>query len=341
MKISVFAFPILVLATMSSAHAKDLQWREIAHHDLGGNGGWDLMAVDAAARRVYVTRGDHLMVVDADRGTLVGDITGLQKAHGVAIVPKRHRGYVTSGGEDLVVAFDLDSLKVITKIPVEHNPDAIVFDAKSERVLAFNAGSKSVSVIDPASDQRVATIALPGKPELAVSNEKGGVFVNLEDVAKVARLDVGAARVASVWALPDCEDPSGIAIDTKHDRVFSVCQNKQMVVTDARTGAHVATVPIGSGPDGAAFDPVNGAAFSSNSDGTLTIVRENDPNHFTVAQTLSTPVRSRCITLDAKTHRAILATGKFGAAPNGSVTDPHPRPPMVPDSFGLLFVGRS
>jgi YVTN family beta-propeller protein len=340
MKIILSVTLSLTLVATSSAHAANPPWHEVAHYVLGGNGGWDLMTVDASARRLYVTRGDHLMVVDIDHGTLIGDIRGLQRAHAVAVVPSRRRGYVSSGAEDAVVVFDLDSLAVTGKIPVDHNPDAVIYDTRSERVLAFNAGSNSVSVIDPAIDKRIATIALPGKPELAVSDEKGGVFVNLEDVSKLARLDIGAARVTFVWSLPDCEEPSGIAIDAQHARVFSVCQNHHMVVTNARTGQHVTSVEIGSGPDGAAFDRASGDIFSSNSDGTLTVVRPTGGDHFTVAETVSTPKRSRCIALDPKTHRAILATARFGATPEPTAADPHPRPSMQADSFGLLIVGR-
>jgi YVTN family beta-propeller protein len=332
--------PLLLLAcAISTAQGATPQWHEIAHYPVGGSGGWDLMAVDASARRVYVTRGNHVMVVDADRGSLAGDIGGLQKAHGVALVPARRHGYITSGGDDFVVVFDLDSLKVTKKIAVDHNPDAIVYEPKSGKVFAFNGKSNNVSVIDAATDERVATIALPGKPELAVSDDDGTVFVNLEDVAKVAAIDARAARVVSVWALADCEEPSGIAIDAARRRVFSVCQNRHMVVTDARNGRHVATVPIGTGPDGAAFDPRSGDVFSSNSDGTLTIVGGAGRNKYRVLQTLSTPERSRCITFDAKLHRAVLATATFGATPQATAADPHPRPPMQPDSFQLLIVG--
>ena len=338
MKIVLMALTYVLCVAAQLAHAESAQWREAARYKLGGSGGWDLMTVDASARRLYVTRGDHVMVVDVDHGTLAGDLPGFQRAHGVAIVPKHHRGYVSSGGDNEVVAFDTTTLAIIGKIAVDKNPDAILYDPKSDRVLAFNGGSNTVSLIDPANDSVSATIALPGKPELAVGNGTGSVFVNLEDVAKVARLDVAAHRVASVWALPECEDPSGIALDSVNGRVFSVCRNRHMIVTDARTGRHVATVAIGSGPDGAAFDPASRDAFSPNSDGTLTVVHELDKNHFAVEQTLSTPPRSRCITFDEGTHRAILATAAFGP-----VTDPkdaHARPPMMPDSFGLLVVGK-
>jgi YVTN family beta-propeller protein len=339
MKLGVTVPLVLLIWAVNAAQAATPQWHEVARYPVGGTGGWDLMAVDAAARRVYVTRGDHLMVIDADRGSVVGNIEGLQRAHGIALVAARHHGYITSGGDDSVVVFDLNSLKVIKKITVDHNPDAIVYEPKSERVLAFNGKSNDVSVIDAKTDERVATIALPGKPELAVSDDQGTVFVNLEDVAKVATLDAHGARVKSVWARPECEEPSGIALDPVRRRVFSVCQNQHMVVTDAQDGRHVATVPIGSGPDGAAFDPQSGDVLSSNSDGTLTIVGGAGKDQYRVVQTVTTPERSRCVTFDPKTHRAILAAASFGATPQPTAEEPHPRPPMQPNSFQLLIVG--
>lgn len=327
------------LLAIGAADATPSAWRATAHYTLGGEGGWDLMTVDAKTHRIYVTRGDRVIVVDLDHGTAVGEVPGLNKAHGVALVPDLQRGFVTSGGDDAVIAFDTANLKVIAKIAVDHNPDAITYDPKSRKVIAFNARSSSASVIDPESNARVATIPLPGKPELAESSDEG-VFVNLEDVGKLARLDVGAGKLTATWDLADCEEPTGIAIDAKHARVFSVCQNRHMVVTDSRTGRHVASVPIGDGPDGAVFDAESGDAFSSNSDGTLTIVHEDDPDHFSVAQTVSTPARARCIALDAFRHRVVLATAKFGATPKATAGDAHPRPPMEPGSFGLLVLGK-
>ena len=335
---------ILVIAGVccaaTSAQAADAAaWKEVARHTLGGAGGWDLLSVDAASRRVFITRGDRLMVADVDSGKVVGGVPDLKRAHGVALVPALHRGYVSSGGDDRVVAFDLESLKPVADIPTGKNPDAMVFDGASGHVFVFNGRSNDATVIDPAANRVVATVALPGQPELAAVDGLGHVFVNLEDTHQLAAIDANTNAVTHVWALGACEEPSGLAIDAKHARLFSVCANRQMAVLDARDGKLVASVPIGEGPDGAAFDPASGNAFSSNSDGTLTVVHEDDADHFRVLATVPTPARARTLALDGKTHRVVLPFAEFGAAPEPSTQEPHPRPPMKADTFGFVVVG--
>ena len=331
----------LALLAAIPAHGASSEWKEIQRHTLGGTGGWDLLAVEATSRRLFVTRGEHLMVVDVDSGKLLGDIWGLHRAHGVVLVPEKKRGFVSSGEDNRVVAFDLETLKVTDDIPVTGmNPDAMLFDDASKHVFVFNGRSNNADVIDPATGKIVATMPIPGKPELAVSDGHGKIFVNLEDKNQVAQADSKAAKVTTTWALGTCEEPTGLAIDTVHHRLFSVCANKQMVILSTEDGHVVATVPIGDGPDGAAFDPQSATAFSSNSDGTLTVVHEDDPDHYHVVVNVATPPRSRAIALDAKMHRVVLATAEFGAAPAPTTDQPHPRPSMKPDSFGIMVVGR-
>ena len=331
----------IALAFSTTAVAADGgQWKELDRHMLGGPGGWDLLTIDAASRRVFVTRGDHLMVADIDSGKIVGDIAGLKRAHGVVLVRSVKRGYVSSGGDDRVVAFDLDTLKSVADIPAGKNPDAIAADEASGHVFVFNGRSSDATVIDAATNKVIATIALPGKPELAVSDGHGKIFVNLEDKNQLVGIDVKTGKVGTPWPLGTCEEPSGLAIDALHKRLFSVCANKQMAIVDADDGHVVASVPIGEGPDGAAFDERTSTAFSSNSDGTLTVVHEDDANHFRVIANVATPKRARTITLDAKTHRVVLPIAEFGAAPAPSKEEPHPRPTMKADSFGIVVVGR-
>ena len=332
---------IAVLVPIAAAFGttSDPPWKEIARHALGGVGGWDLLAVEPNSRRVFITRGDHLMIADLDKGKLVGDLPGLKRAHGVALVPTKNRGYVSSGGDDRVVAFDLTTLKPMADIPTGKSPDAMLYDSASGHVFVFNGHGNDASVIDPATDKVVATIAMPGKPELAVSDGHGKVFVNLEDKNQIAQIDVKTNHVLGTWTLGGCEEPSGLAIDAAHQRLFSVCANKKMTVLDAASGRVVATVAIGDGPDGAAFDAVSANAFSSNSDGTLTVVHEDDPDHFHVLATVTTPPRSRTITLDEKTHHVILPMAEFGETPVATPAEPHPRPPMKADTFGLLVIG--
>src|SRR5581483_1056750 len=315
-------------------------FRELHRYALGGAGGWDLLAVEESSRRVFVTRGDRLLVVDADSGKALGEIGALQRAHGVALVPSLKRGYVSSGGDDKVVVFDLESLKPVAEIATGKSPDAMLYDTISNHVFAFDGHGAAATVIDPATNRVVATIALPGKPELAVADGAGKLFVNLEDKSQVAAIDTKANAVLGTWSLGSCEAPTGIALDAAHQRLFSVCANKQMAVLDAVSGKVVATLPIGSNPDGAVFDPHSGNAFSANGDGTLTVVHEDDPAHFRIVANVTTPPRTRTIALDAKTHRVVLPFAEFGATPAPTKDEPHPRPPMKPESFGLLMVGQ-
>ena len=334
----ITAAAMLAATTAATAEAT---WKELARHTLGGSGGWDLLAVDAASRQVFFTRGEHLMIADVDSGKIIGDLPGLKRAHGVALAPALHRGFVSSGGDDKVIAFDLATLKPVAEIPTGKNPDAMVFDTSSRHIFAFNGKSNDVTVIDAATNAVTTTIALPGRPELAVANGHGKIFVNLEDKNQVSEIDTKANNVQATWSLGTCEEPSGLAIDTQHARLFSVCSNKQMAVLDANDGKIVASVAIGDGPDGAAFDPATGNAYSSNSDGTLTVVHEDDANRFRVVAVVVTPPRSRTITLDEKTHRVVLPIAEFGPTPAPSAENKNPRPPMKPDSFGFILVGKS
>ncbi len=328
----------LLSAVCFSAHAES--WKETSRHVIGGAGGWDLLVVDPTSRRVFITRGDQLMVADVDSGKSIGNIPGLKRAHGVALVPNLKRGFVSSGQDDKVLAFDLVTLKPITFIATGGNPDAMVFDSASGHVLAFNGKSNNVTVIDPKKLDVVATIALAGKPELAVSDGHGHVFVNLEDKSSISVIDTKAETVTSTWPLTDCDEPTGLALDAKHERLFSACANKHMAVVSSKDGRSVATLPIGDGPDGATFDAASGNAFASNSDGTLTIVHEDDPDHFHIVANVTTPKRARTITLDEQTHRVVLPFAEFGPAPAPSADDAHPRPVMKPDSFGFVVVGQ-
>jgi YVTN family beta-propeller protein len=333
----------LIAGLVTTAPAANMpgEWMQVAHHQLGGDGGWDLMAIDAATRRLFIARDTRVMVVDLDKGTLIGEIAGLTRAHGVALAPKRHRGFATSGGSDEVVVFDLDSLAIVDRVPAQGtNPDAIAYDDASGRAFVFNGRSNDASVLDAATDKMVAKVALPGKPELAVGDGHGTLFVNLEDKAHVARIDARTAKVTADWALGSCEEPTGLAFDSAHRRLFSVCSNHEMAIVDSANGHLVGKAPIGDGPDGAVFDPKSSNVFSSNSDGTMTVVHEDDPARFRVVATVPTPARSRTIVLDPDVGHVVLATAEFGATPPADAEHPHPRPPMAAGTFGIVEIGR-
>jgi len=265
----------------------------------------------------------------------------MKRIHGIAIANDANVGYITDGGADQAVVFDLKSLAVKQRVSTGKNPDAVCYDPTSHYIFTMNGGSQDSTVIDARSGEVVKTIPLGGKPEFAASDGKGSVYVNLEDKNQLARLDVKQMAVSAQWPLGACDSPSGLAIDRQNRRLFSVCDNKIMTVVDADSGKVVATPAIGEGPDAAAFDPGNHVALSSNGrSGTLTVVREDSADQFTVAQTVQTERGARTMTVDEKSHNIYLVTAKFGPAPPVSPSNPRPRPVIQPDSFKVLIVGQ-
>src|SRR6266478_5365794 len=308
---------------------------------LGGDGGWDYLTVDAKARRIYISRGTHVMVVDADKGALLGDIPNTNGVHGIAIAPDMDKGFISDGRDNNVTIFDVNTLKVLGTAPTGKNPDAIIYDPSSKRVFAFNGSSNDATAIDAKTGTVAGTIALGGKPEFAVADEKGKVFVNIEDTSEIVQLDSNKLAIVNRWKISPGEEPSGLAIDRKHRRLFSVCSNKLMVVVDADNGKVITTLPIGPGTDAAGFDSETGFAFSSNGgDGTLTVAHEDTPDKFAVVENVPTLRRARTMALDTKTHQVYTVTAEFGAAPAATKEQPRPRAPMVPGSFTLLILSR-
>src|SRR6266436_5536500 len=290
---------------------------------LGGDGGWDYLTVDGG--RVYISRGTHVMVVDADKGALVGDIPNTNGVHGIAIAPDMDKGFISDGRDNNVTIFDVNTLKVLGTAPAGKNPDAIIYDPASKRVFAFNGSSKDATAIDAKTGTVAGTIPLGGKPEFAAADEKGHVFVNIEDTSEIVQFDSNKLTVENRWKIAPGDEPSGLAMDRKHRRLFSVCSNKLMVVVNADTGKVVTTLPIGAGTDAAGFDPETGYAFSSNGEGTLTVVHEDSADKFSVVDTVPTQVRARTMALDTKTHQVFLVTAQFGAPPAATAQQPRPR----------------
>jgi DNA-binding beta-propeller fold protein YncE len=307
---------------------------------LGGDGGWDYLTVDSTARRLYISRGTHVMVVDADSYALVGDIPNTNGVHGIAIASELGKGFTSNGRDGTVSIFDLKTLKVLGTATAGKNPDAIIYDPATSRVFAFNGSSKDATAIDAGSGAVAGTIPLGGKPEFAVADGSGQVFVNIEDKSEIVQFDSKKLTVEHRWSIAPGEEPSGLALDRAHRRLFAVCDNKLMVVVNADSGKIVATVPIGAGPDAAGFDPETGFAFSSNGEGTLTVVHEDTPDKFNVIDTVPTQARARTMALDLKTHNVFTVTAEFGPAPAPTAQQQRPRPPMVPGTFTLLALTR-
>lgn len=332
---------LIALLMVATGNAKPVdRYHLLKKFVLGGEGGWDLLAFDPAGNRLYISRGTHVMVVDGDSGAIAGDIPNTPRVHGIAIASDFGKGFTSNGGDGSVTIFDSKTLKTLGNVKVGKNPDAIVYDPASKRVLSFNAASKDVTAIDAKSNAVVGTLALNGQPELAVADNRGKVFVNLEDKSVVIKFDSRKLTIDATWPLAAGEEPTGIALDRKHHRLFSNCANKTMVVLDSDNGRVVATLPIGTGVDGAAFDSELQLAFASNGEGTLTVVHEDSPDKFTVVENVATQRGARTLDLDPKTHRVFLVTAEFGSTPAPTADRPHPRPPMVPGTFTLLIFGR-
>jgi DNA-binding beta-propeller fold protein YncE len=308
---------------------------------LGGEGGWDLLTFDAAANRLYIPRGTHVMVVDPDSGAIVGDIPNTPRVHGVAVAPEFGKGFTSNGGDGTVTIFDLKTLKTLGQLKAGKNPDAIIYDPASKRIFCFNGASNDVTAIDAKTGTVAGTLALRGKPELAVADEHGKIFVNLEDKSAVVEFDARKLTLDATWPLAPGEEPTGIALDRKHHRLFAACGNKLMAVLNADNGKLVTTFPIGSGPDGAAFDSERQLAFSPNgADGTLTVGHEDSPDKISVLENVATQKGARTMELDEHSHRVFLVTAEFGPTPAPTADRPRPRPPMIPGSFTLLVFGR-
>lgn len=330
----IAGLPLLAAASPSGYHF-------VKEIPVAGEGGWDYLAVDAAARRLYVTRSTTVAVLDADSGKRVGEIPNLAGVHGVALAPELHRGFISNGRSATITVFDLKTLAVLGEIKsTGENPDAILFEPVSARVFAFNGRSGSATAIEAATGKVVGTVALGGKPEFAVADLAGKVFVNIEDKSEIVELDAKALKIEARWPLAPCTEPSGLAIDRAHHRLLAGCSNKLAAVVDSDHGKVVTTVPIGDGVDANAFDAGTGLGFASNGDGTLTVIREESPDSWKVLETIATRRGARTMALDEKTHAIFLSTASFGPPPAPSQEQPHPRPSAVPGSFVVLMFAR-
>ena len=315
-----------------------LNYTTVKKVQLGGEGGWDYLACDSAARRLYISRSTHVMVVDADSYAVVGDIPGTAGVHGIALAPALRRGFTSNGRANTVTIFDLKTLEILGTTPTGNGPDAIVYDPASQRVFTFNGHGGDATAIDAASGKPGGTIPLGGKPEFAVADGQGHVYNNLEDKSELLQIDSGKLTVTARWPLTPCEEPTGLAMDREHRRLFVGCHNQMMAVVDADSGKVLATPAIGQGVDATAFDPGAQLAFSSNGDGTLTVVHELSPGEFIPFANVPTQRGARTMALDEKTHGIFLVTAEFGPPPAPTPEHPHPRPQAIPGTFTLLIV---
>ena len=309
---------------------------------IGGEGGWDFLEVDAANHRLYVARSTRVIVVDLETEKVVGEITDTPGVHGIAFVPDVGRGFTSNGGNSSVTVFDTKSLKTLGNVKAHGRPDIIYFEPVSRRVFTFNHGTNDTTAINPDEMKAIGTLPLGGVPELAVSDDKGHVFVNLEDTSEIVEFDARTLKVLNRFPLAPGEEPTGLAFDPKQRKLFSTCANRKLVVADADSGKVVQTLEIGPGPDGCIFDAETGLVFCpSGGDGTLAVIREVSPGRYEVAKTIKTQVSAKTIALDPKTHRLYLAaaTPAPAAADKTAPKKKGGRRSYVPESFAVLVVG--
>ena len=331
---------LAIAPSLQAAEPASPGYRTTATWAVGGEGGWDYLTVDSAARRVYVSRGTRVVVLDADSGKVVGEIAGTDGVHGVALAPELKRGFTSNGRAGTVTVFELPSLAVTaTWKATGENPDAILYEPVSKKLLTFNARGKNVTVFDAATGAVTGTIPVGGKPEFAASDPAGRVYVNVEDTAEILALDPASASVKARFSIAPCQDPTGLAIDPRGGTLFAGCRNKMLAVVRTSDGRLLGTPAIGEGCDGVAFDPGAGLVFAANGEGTVTVLKET-AGAWTPVQTVPTQRSARTIAIDAKTGRLYLPAAKFGPAPAATAENPRPRPPMLPDSFGIVIVGR-
>lgn len=334
----IAALTILVVFAIPFAFGKSPEggasgYRVIKTVSIPGDEGWDYVAVDSEARRVYVSHGSRVVVLNADTFAIEGEIPDTQGVHGIAVAADLGRGFTSNGRANTVTIFDLKTLKTLGTVKTDANPDAIVYDGVVKRVFTFNGRGKNTTAIDATDGTVVGTIPLGGKPEFAVADGQGNIYVNNEDTSELIEIDAKALKVLHRWPLAPCKSPSGLAMDRKNRRLFAGCDDKVMVVVDADTGKVITPLPIGDGVDANAFDPGTGLAFASNGEGTLTVVREDSPDKYTVLENVPSKRSARTMGLDLKTHRIFLPSAEFDPPATGER-----RGKMKPGSFALIVV---
>ena len=306
---------------------------------LGGEGGWDYLNVDSQSRRLYISHGNQVEVLNVDTHEKVGVITETMGVHGIVTVPELNKGFITNGKTNSITIFDIKTLKKTGELPAGNKPDALLYDSFSGNVFVFNNDGGSATIINAKTGKIVKTLDLGGAPEAGVSDEKGLIYVNLEDKNEIVSFGSKDFTVKKRFKLTDGDTPTGLAIDKENNILFSVCRNKLMFILEAKDGKIIEKLPIGTGVDGLVFDNKNKLAISSNGEGTLTVVKENSASDFKVLETVTTAPGARTITIDSKTNHVFVSTAQFGEKPATTTENPKPRSPVLPNTFMILEYG--
>ena len=332
----LFAASVLLIFT-GTASAQN--YKLIRRIPVGGEGGWDYLRVDADAHRIYVARGDHMMIVDEVSGKVLGDIPNTKGIHGTALAVDLNKGYTSNGQAGTVTVYDLKTLKPISDIKTTgDNPDSIIYDPATKRVFTMNGRTGNSTVIDATTDKVVGTVDLGGKPEEPALDGRGNMFVNLEDKSSIIEFDTKTLAVKGTWPLAPCEGPSALAADTKNHRLFAAC-DKMIAVVNMDTGKVVATPAIGGDPDGNGFDPGTGLIFAACREGLLTVIHQDSPDKYSIVGNVNTQFGARTMTLDPKTHHVFTETADFKPAAAPTPDNPRPRPQAIANSFVILELG--
>jgi DNA-binding beta-propeller fold protein YncE len=340
--VAVISFLLLFVGIgICQVQSQNSGYKVVEKIKIGGEGGWDYLTVDSTMNRLYVSHGTKVEVIDLKNKNLFGQIPNTNGVHGIALAPEFGKGFTSNGRDSSVTVFDLKSLKTLTSIKLAvRNPDAIVYDQFAKRIFTFNGGSQSTTAIDAKSDTVIGTLVVGGKPEFAVPADNGTMYVNIEDKSEIVAFNTQTLKINTRWSISPGEEPSGLAIDSEHHRLFSVCGNKLLIVSDLDSSKLKASLPIGDGVDGVAFDESTQFIFSSNGEGTLTVIHEDSPDKYTVLENVVTQRGARTLSLDQRTHNIYLCTAQFGPAPAPTADRPHPRPKIVSDTFTILVLAR-
>jgi YVTN family beta-propeller protein len=322
-----------------NAQTGDSQYKVANIFHLPGDSWWDCLSVDASTGRLFISHGTEVLIVDENTGNVIATIDNQKGAHDIALATDLNKGFISNGMDSSVTVFDLGTYGVLSKINTTgRNPDIILYDLFSHCVFTFNGGSSNSTVIDAATNDVKATIPLDGRPEFAVADGNGKVYLNIEDKSELSVINTSTFLVEQTWPIAPGEEASGLAMDIDNHRLFIVCHNKLMVVMDALNGKVITSLPIGEHVDGAGFDPVLMRAYSSNGDGTLTVVQESGSDNFSVLENVATKKGARTCAVDTKTHHIFLPTAEFGPPPAPTAENPHPRPTLKPGTFVLIDV---
>ena len=334
--LSVFAAGAVLFArAVPSPQAGGSGYHLANKYKLGGSGGWDYLAIDSPKHRLFISRSNRVMVVDTDSGSVLGEIPGLGRSHGIALAPEFNKGFASDGSGSVLV-FDYTTLKTLDTVKTDQDCDGIIYDPGTKRVFTMNGDPNTSTAIDAATGKVLANIPLGGGPEFTAADGKGYVFANLEDKSEMVKINARTLKVEQTWPLAPCHSPSGLAIDAENERLIVGCHNKLMTFVDGNSGKVIGTVPIGQGVDANRFDPGTGFAFASCFDGTITVAHEDSPDKFSAVDAISTQRGARTMEVDPSTHTIYTVTAELGPPPAATAENPHPRPSIVPDTFTLL-----